>query len=32
MSAAGPSQGARPVLQEGGREAARAASLTEVSQ
>jgi len=30
MSAAGPSQGARPLLQEGVRDAARAASLGEV--
>ena len=29
MSAAGPSQGARPLLQEGVREAALAASLGE---
>ncbi len=29
MSAAGPPQGARPLLQEGGRDAARAASLGE---
>jgi 3-hydroxyacyl-CoA dehydrogenase len=31
MSAAGPPQGARLLLQEGGREAARAASLGRVS-
>jgi hypothetical protein len=30
MSAAGPPQGARPLLEEGGRDAATAASLGEV--